>query len=135
MSSNLVSCLKRHLFICQSSSLFCSNKDVVPCERDPVSHTGCSASPKHNDSSDLARSPTKKLQSHSTLPFTAIFTLPSLHKGFSLCPSSQQRNQADQCWDAAALSACLSSSIFLAFPTSENIKPHLFFPTPTGTGL
>lgn len=103
-----------------SSSLFCSMKNAVACEHDPVFHKGCSASPKHNDSSDLARSSTKKFQIHIALPFTAIFTLPSLHMCSSLCPSFQQRSQVDQCWAAAA------SSVFLDFPPSENIKPRLF---------
>lgn len=95
-------------------------KNAVACEHDPVFHKGCSASPKHNDSSDLARSSTKKFQIHIALPFTAIFTLPSLHMCSSLCPSFQQRSQVDQCWAAAA------SSVFLDFPPSENIKPRLF---------
>lgn len=124
MSRNVVSFLKRHPFTCHSSSLFHSRKDAVPCDV-ILYFTQAALLPQSiNDSSDLARSSIKKLQSHITLPFTAVFTLPSLQEYFFLCPSSQQRSQADQCWGAAALAA---------FPISENIKPHLFFSIPTGT--
>lgn len=56
---------------------------AVPYEHDPAFHmTSSSSSPKHNDSPDLARSSTEKLQSHIVSSLTAIFTLPSLHQYF-----------------------------------------------------
>lgn len=67
---------------------------AVPYERDPALYTtSSSASPKHNDSPDLARSSTEKLQSHTVSPLTTIFTLPSLYWWwfFNRRPSPQQR--------------------------------------------
>lgn len=86
MSRNVVSFLKRHLFTCHSSSLFHSRKDAVPCDV-ILYFTQAALLPQSiNDSSDLARSSIKKLQSHITLPFTAVFALPSLQEYFFPVP-------------------------------------------------
>lgn len=131
MSGNLVSFLRRHLFTCHSSSLFCSKKDAAPCEHDPVFHTGCSAPPKHNDSSDLARSPTKKLQSHIALPFTAIYLPCPPHRKVFPCahlPSIETRQTnagVMQLWQRDYLAASLLPFLLqrISNPISSSLAP------------
>lgn len=131
MSGNLVSFLRRHLFTCPSNSLFCSRKDAVPCGHDPVSHTGWSASPKHNDSSDSARSPTKKLQPHIALPFTAIYLpCPPYTKVFAFAhlPSRETRQTnagVMQLWKHAYVAASLLPFLLqrISNPISSSLVP------------